>query len=78
MDTFAAIALSTEPPAETIQESKSFKNNAAVLSASVWRQILGISVWNVLIMTFKFIGMIAHSDYVAGTDVDEESPAGKH
>lgn len=51
MDTFAAIALSTEPPVNSVCEGLPFKGNAAVLSASVWRQILGISVWNVIIMT---------------------------
>jgi len=69
MDTFAAIALSTEPPVDSVTEGKPFKGNAAVLSASVWRQILGISFWNVMIMVGKFISMVADQRYIAGVDV---------
>lgn len=63
MDTFAAIALSTEPPVDSVTEGQPFKGNAAVLSASVWRQILGMSFWNLIIMTFMFIGMVTDEKY---------------
>ena len=68
MDTFAAIALSTEPPVDSVTEGQPFKGNAAVLSASVWRQILGISFWNVVIMVGKFVAMVADEKYIAGVD----------
>ena len=68
MDTFAAIALSTEPPVDSVIDGRPFKGNAAVLSASVWRQILGISVWNIIVIVFHMITMICNEKYIAGAD----------
>lgn len=68
MDTFAAIALSTEPPVDSVIDGRPFKGNAAVLSASVWRQILGISVWNIMVIVFHMITMICNEKYIAGAD----------
>jgi len=55
MDTFAAIALATEPPIRSVIEGRKegggpVKEDAAVLSTSVWRQILGVAGWNFLVM----------------------------
>jgi len=68
MDTFAAIALSTEPPVDSVTSGLPFKGNAAVLSASVWRQILGISFWNMIVMIFMFIKMAADPNYRSNVD----------
>jgi len=68
MDTFAAIALSTEPPVDSVIDGRPFKGNAAVLSASVWRQILGISVWNIIVIVFQMITMICNEKYIGGAD----------
>lgn len=54
MDTFAAIALSTEPPLEKILRSPP-SSKTSLLTAAVWRQILGVSLWNFLIILFIFI-----------------------
>lgn len=70
MDTFAAIALSTEPPVDSVTEGQPFKGNAAILSASVWRQILGISFWNIVIMVGKFLALVTDDKYIAGVDID--------
>lgn len=55
MDTFAAIALATEPPIRSVIEGRKegggpVKEDAAVLSPWVWRQILGVAGWNFLVM----------------------------
>jgi len=65
MDTFAAIALSTEPPLATVLQGNPFRSNASILSGTVWRQILGISFWNVIIMVFLILfgSLIADLDY---------------
>jgi magnesium-transporting ATPase (P-type) len=44
MDTFAAIALSTEPPMEKILKTPP-TSNATILTAPIWRQVLGVSLW---------------------------------
>ena len=54
MDTFAAIALSTEPPLEkmlkTVPTSK-----AQILTAPIWRQVIGVSLWNFFITMMLYI-----------------------
>jgi len=55
MDTFAAIALATEPPLPSVIEGGKegggpISEDAAILSPAVWRQILGVAAWNFLVM----------------------------
>jgi len=54
MDTFAAIALSTEPPMEKILKSPP-TSRSSILTASIWRQVLGLSLWNFLMVVFLYI-----------------------
>lgn len=54
MDTFAAIALSTEPPMEKILKSPP-TSRSSILTAPIWRQVLGLSLWNFLIILFLYI-----------------------
>jgi Ca2+ transporting ATPase len=51
MDTFAALALSTEPPLRSIIQGRPNEGGAKILADHVWRQILGISILNMVIMT---------------------------
>jgi len=37
MDTFAALALSTEPPNEEVLKGKNFRSDVRILSKSIWR-----------------------------------------
>jgi len=54
MDTFAAIALSTEPPMEKILRAPP-TSNTSILTAQIWRQVMGISFWNFLIILGIYI-----------------------
>lgn len=54
MDTFAAIALSTEPPLEKILKSVP-TSKSTILNATIWRQVLGVSLWNILVILFLYI-----------------------
>lgn len=53
MDTFAAIALSTEPPLPSVLQGQN--GSGKILTGAVWRQILGISLWNALVMAVVII-----------------------
>ena len=64
MDTFAAIALSTEPPISTVTTGAPIKNDAQLMTKAVWRQVIGMSIWNTIIMTCMFVNMIMDSRYV--------------
>lgn len=52
MDSGAALALATEPPLKTILKGAP---STSVLNNVVWRQILGISVWNFLMIILLFL-----------------------
>lgn len=65
MDTFAALALSTEPPLPSIIQGRPNEGGAKILADHVWRQILGISILNMVIMTILifFGSLIADLDF---------------
>lgn len=71
MDTFAAIALSTEPPLKSVLTGGPCKGEgSAVLSRTVWRQILGVSIWNILVM----LGLMLFGGLVTGLEYDVTVP----
>lgn len=78
MDTFAAIALSTEPPLEKILKTPP-TGNATILTAPIWRQVMGISIWNsvIIAMIYLFGGIIGDLEsFNFYTDkIDKLSPA---
>lgn len=78
MDTFAAIALSTEPPMEKILKQPP-TSNASILTAPIWRQIIGLSIWNAGIIVVLYLfgtvigGLYGFNFYTAKTS--EPRPA---
>ena len=54
MDTFAAIALSTEPPLEKILKAPP-TSRSSILTAPIWRQVLGVTLWNFSLVIFLYI-----------------------
>jgi magnesium-transporting ATPase (P-type) len=55
MDTFAAFALATEPPLDSILAGPPYKHDENVLTSAIWRQILGVSLWNTVLMTLMIV-----------------------
>jgi Ca2+-transporting ATPase len=41
MDTFAALALATEPPKADIIKGKPYPKNDSIITAVMWRNVLG-------------------------------------
>jgi Ca2+-transporting ATPase len=54
MDAFAAIALGTEPPIPAIVRGKPKEQTGLLGQKQVLRQIIGISLWNVIIIVMVF------------------------
>lgn len=82
MDIFAALALSTEPPLKSVINGHAFTENVSLLSATVWRQILGVSLYNIIIISLvMFFGRIAAGlpdfDRTTTTLISEPSPLEK-
>lgn len=79
MDIFAALALATEPPLKSVIEGPPYTDNVALLSPTVWRQILGVSLFNILIVVLvMFFGAMAAGigDYDRTTSTLMGKPAG--
>lgn len=79
MDTFAALALASEPPLPSVIEGPPFGEKVSILSPTVWRQILGVSAWNTALMVFlmvfgRMIGGL--DDYDRSTSTLVSMPAG--
>lgn len=56
MDVFAALALSTEPPLQNVIKGKAMNSDDSLLSKAVWRQIIGVSTWDTVIMIVLMLG----------------------
>ena len=48
MDTMAAFALGTEPPLPSVVADEPYKD-MQVMQPQIWRQIIGISLWNFIV-----------------------------
>lgn len=49
MDTMAAFALGTEPPLPSVVASEPYRD-MQVMQPQIWRQIIGVSLWNFLVI----------------------------
>jgi len=56
MDTFAAMALATEPPKEDILRGKPYPKNDRIITPSMWRNILGQSAFQVTVLSVLLFG----------------------
>jgi len=70
MDTFAAIALSTEPPIKTVTTGPPIKIDHKIVTNAVLRQVIGISLWNTMIMGLMFASMVLDEKYDASIPID--------
>lgn len=62
MDTFASLALATEPPTESLLKRKPYGRNKPLISSTMTKNILGHGVYQlVIIFTLLFVGM--YSDF---------------
>lgn len=59
MDTFASLALATEPPTESLLKRKPYGRNKPLISSTMTKNILGHGVYQlVIIFTLLFVGMV--------------------
>jgi magnesium-transporting ATPase (P-type) len=76
MDALAAIALGTEPPIANIVKGKPNEQTGLLKQKQVLRQIIGISIWNVLVMVLVFVfgGAAAGLEYDYFSKIDLTNP----
>jgi len=57
MDTFAALALATEPPREDIINGRPYGKNESILTDVMWRNVLGQAFFQIIVLSiFLFAG----------------------
>lgn len=57
MDTFAALALATDPPAGSLLDRKPEPRGSALISVTMWKTIIGQSIYQlIVIMVMYFVG----------------------
>jgi P-type Ca2+ transporter type 2C len=57
MDTFAALALATDPPDPAVLERKPEPKNMALMSLNMWKMVIGQSVYQLIVaLTLNFAG----------------------
>jgi P-type Ca2+ transporter type 2C len=57
MDTFAALALATDPPTPSILERKPEPKSAPLISLNMWKMIIGQSIYQlIVILVLNFAG----------------------
>uniref|UniRef100_A0A8C9QYM8 Calcium-transporting ATPase n=1 Tax=Scleropages formosus TaxID=113540 RepID=A0A8C9QYM8_SCLFO len=78
MDTFASLALATEPPTETLLMRKPYGRNKALISSTMTKNILGHGVYQlVIIFTLLFAGEDIF-DIDSGRNAPLHSPPSEH
>ena len=50
MDTFAALALATEPPSVTLLDQKPQSRSENIVTAVMWRNVLGHAFYQILVL----------------------------
>ncbi|KAM4020744.1 plasma membrane calcium-transporting ATPase 3 isoform 1-T1 [Anomaloglossus baeobatrachus] len=78
MDTFASLALATEPPTESLLLRKPYGRNKPLISRTMMKNILGHAVYQlVIIFTLLFVGEIIF-DIDSGRNAPLHSPPSEH
>jgi Ca2+-transporting ATPase len=72
MDTFAALALATDPPAPSILDRKPEPKSAPLITLTMWKMIIGQSIFQ-LVVTFVlfYVGPTIFNNKYGGQDDDE-------
>ncbi|XP_061470220.1 plasma membrane calcium-transporting ATPase 3 isoform X13 [Rhineura floridana] len=78
MDTFASLALATEPPTEALLLRKPYGRNKPLISRTMMKNILGHAVYQlIIIFTLLFVGEIFF-DIDSGRNAPLHSPPSEH
>lgn len=66
MDTFAALALATEPPDEDILDRPPYQKDAAIVTEAMWRNVHGHAIYQIIVICvviFAGQGMLCDHNY---------------
>jgi magnesium-transporting ATPase (P-type) len=76
MDVLAALALATAPPLARVISEKAITQDVPILQPEIWRQIYGVTIWNVIVITLVILfGASAFGLEYTNADQSNESVA---
>eukprot|EP00054_Salpingoeca_dolichothecata_P015910 m.92418 g.92418 ORF g.92418 m.92418 type:complete len:1299 (-) comp21718_c0_seq1:367-4263(-) len=78
MDTFAALALATEPPSPSLLTRKPYGRHQSLISRTMFRQILGHSIYQVVVVLFLVWYADEMFDIKNGRGRDHNDPPTQH
>lgn len=70
MDTFAALALATEPPADDVLDRKPSKKTDVIVNAVMWRNIIGQSIYQMIVL----LVLLYRGKYMFNIDYENSDP----
>ncbi|PVV01998.1 hypothetical protein BB560_003554 [Smittium megazygosporum] len=68
MDTFAALALASDPPSTALLDRYPERKNSPIINITMWKKIVGMSIYQILII---FLTLFAFKEFV---DLDYYNP----
>lgn len=76
MDTFAALALATEPPYDSILERQPYKKDAAIVTETMWRNVFGHAIYQSIVLVLIIMlgqGTLCEPYYVPCLKFDDNN-----
>ena len=70
MDTFAALALATEPPNDALMDRQPMSKTAKIVNATMWRNIIGQGIYQLIIL----MGMLIFGAKLFGFEFAASDP----
>merc|ERR1712032_1266889 len=70
MDTFAALALATEPPNDSLMDRKPASKTEKIVNAVMWRNIFGQGIYQLIIL----LGMLIFGAGILGFQYEKDAP----
>lgn len=78
MDTLAALALATTPPHASVIREPPMTSEQPILTRVIWRQIYGVTLWNVIVMMIMiFLGKVMFDLDYANSEQTTDSVDGE-
>lgn len=78
MDTLAGLALATSPPLASIIRTQGHSDGKLIMTKSMWKQIYGVTLWNVIVMMIIIFAGKSMFDleYTAATQTSDDTEQG--
>ncbi len=74
MDTFAALALATDPPSESVLQRKPDRKAAPLITVTMWKMILGQAIYQLAVTFILYFGAQRIFSYESEREKEQIGP----